>query len=103
LGSGGAISKEAKGFHYARIYAGAAKGGKMTAKAKSDKAELAWREKVRSMAKEIWRRDGPLSQDKLAEQILERARGVAGLPHHRQIKRLISEMQGTGELPSKKT
>ncbi|HTR12642.1 MAG TPA: hypothetical protein VMI72_05135 [Roseiarcus sp.] len=81
------------------LKSGSKKGGDKAAQINSANAEARWRRSTRAIAKKIWQ-EGAVSQDRLAEKIL--LTGMPSLPEHRQVKRLISEMQQNGELPRKK-
>jgi hypothetical protein len=86
LGSGGAISDEARRFHRAPLSAGGAKGGKEAARKAKENADARWRNKAAELHK-INR--PPLSQERLAKLIEDQ---IPEAPDRRQIILFIRQL-----------
>jgi hypothetical protein len=86
LGSGGAISDEARHFHRAPLSQGGTKGGIKTGRIHKEKADARWRDK----ATELYKIHRPtLSQERLADLINDQ---IPKAPDRRQIVSFIREL-----------
>jgi hypothetical protein len=86
LGSGGAISDEARRFHRAPLSIGGAKGGKEAARKTKENADARWRNKAAELHK-IHR--PPFSQERLAKLIEDQ---IPEAPNRRQIVLFIRQL-----------
>ncbi len=82
------------------VKAGGSRGGKKSAEARLKKRATTWERHARELAVEIRTAQPRFSQDKVADEVLCRWKEADfSPPGHKEIKRLISEMEKAGDLP----